>query len=388
VAYHVYLLHPKHPSSSGLGRSRPRCRLRCQGWVNSQTLGGQFPSVAYNGYGPSNPGEGTSGSLIIRRPASQRYFGSAPGSGARLAFVKEQRQGVVTAVFGPLVRVQVGEERVIAPFRRRLQFLGAEEDRRLVVGDRVHLEGRAPHFVVTAVEPRQTVLVRRAPETGRPRVVAANVDQAVVVMAAGSPEPNPRLLDRLLVACHGAGIRPLICFNKIDQGTAAIDSWIGDYQDAGYSILLTSARTARGMGNLKRAVAGHTTLFCGPSGVGKSALLNAIHPGYKLREGSISEATGKGRHTTTTAQLLPLPGAGFVVDTPGVKEFGLWNFTPTELVSYFPDLAKWAAGCAFADCDHATTADCAVRAAVQRGELSSRRYTSYLKLAEELRGSG
>ncbi len=302
--------------------------------------------------------------------------------------VKEHHHGVVTAVFGPLVRVQVGEETVVAPFRRRLVFQGAEEDRRLVVGDRVHLEGRSPQFVVTGVERRATVLVRRAPETGRPRVVAANVDQAVVVMATASPEPNPRLLDRLLVACHSAGIAPVICFNKIDQGTAGIDGWIGDYQDAGYTIVLTSARTARGMGNLKRAVAGRTTLFCGPSGVGKSALLNAIHPGYRLREASISEATGKGRHTTTTAQLLPLPGAGFVVDTPGVKEFGLWNFSPEQLGSYFPDLARWAARCGFADCDHATAADCAVRAAVENGALSSRRYTSYLKLALELLAAG
>jgi ribosome biogenesis GTPase len=305
-------------------------------------------------------------------------------AGGTLISVKERCDGVVTAVFGPLVRVQVGEETVVTPFRRRLRFEGEEEDRRLVVGDRVVLEGRPPHFVVTAVKPRSTVLVRRSPETGRPRVIAANVDQAVVVMATGTPEPNPRLLDRLLVACHASGIAPIICFNKIDQGTAGIDGWIGDYQDAGYPILLTSARTARGMGQLKRAVAGHTTLFCGPSGVGKSALLNAIHPGYKLREGTISEATGKGRHTTTTAQLLPLPGAGFVVDTPGVKEFGLWNFSPKELASYFPDLARWTKECAFGDCDHSSTAECAVKAAVEEGKLSSRRYTSFLKLAEEL----
>jgi ribosome biogenesis GTPase len=218
-------------------------------------------------------------------------------------------------------------------------------------------------------------------------VIAANVDQAVVVMAASTPEPNPRLLDRLLVACHHAEIEPVVCFNKIDQGTAAIDAWIGDYQDAGYEIVLTSARTARGVGCLTRRVAERTTLFCGPSGVGKSALLNAIHPGYRLREGSISEATGKGRHTTTTAQLLPLPGAGFVVDTPGLREFGLWDLAPSGLRACFPEIARAATGCAFADCAHVAETGCAVRSAVEAGSLSVRRYTSYLKLRQELAAS-
>ena len=296
----------------------------------------------------------------------------------------ERAVGVVTAVFGPLVRVQVGEEPVVVPFRRTLRWTEGTEDKRLVVGDRVILDGKIPDLVVAEVGPRRTTLTRRSPGERRSRVIAANVDQAVVVMAAVSPEPSPRLLDRLLVACHHAGIHPLVCFNKVDQGTAGIDGWIGDYQDAGYEILLTSARTARGVGVLARRVAGKTTLFCGPSGAGKSALLNAIHPGYRLREGSISEATGKGRHTTTTAQLLALPGSGFVVDTPGVREFGLWDLTHRQLQVCFPELNRAASGCQFADCSHSSEATCAVTAAVQSGTLSSRRYSSFLKLRQEL----
>ncbi len=299
----------------------------------------------------------------------------------------ERAAGVVTAVFGPLVRVQVGEQTVVVPIRRKLRWHEGTEDRRLVVGDHVGLEGRAPEVVVVEVGPRRSTLTRRSPGEHRPRVIAANVDQAVVVMAASSPEPNPRLLDRLLVACHHAGIAPVVCFNKIDQGTSGIDAWIGDYQDAGYEIVLASARTARGVGCLTRRVAGRTTLFCGPSGVGKSALLNAIHPGYRLREGSISEATGKGRHITTTAQLLPLPGAGFVVDTPGLREFGLWDLAPSGLQACFPEIARTAAGCAFTDCGHVAETGCAVRPAVEAGTLSVRRYTSYLKLREELTAS-
>jgi ribosome biogenesis GTPase len=301
--------------------------------------------------------------------------------------VAERTSGVVTAVFGPLIRVQVGDQTLVVPFRRKLRWHEGIQDRRMVVGDQVGLDGKAPALVVSEVGARRTRLTRRSPGERRQRVIAANVDQAVVVMAANSPEPNPRLLDRLLVACHHARIEPVICFNKVDQGTAAIDTWIGDYQDAGYEILLVSARTARGVGLLTRKVVGRTTLFCGPSGVGKSALLNAIHPGYRLREGSISEATGKGRHTTTTAQLLPLPGSGFVVDTPGLREFGLWDLDAAALAGCFPEIERLASACSFADCTHVGESDCAVRAAAEAGSLSARRFTSYLKLREELEAS-
>jgi len=298
--------------------------------------------------------------------------------------VAERFSGVVTAVHGPLVRVQVNEFTLVVPFRRRLRWDRGVDEKRLVVGDRVSLEGVAPSLVVTAVESRQTTLVRRSPGESRPHAIAANVDQAVVVMAAVSPAPNPRLMDRLLVACHHAGIAPIVCINKVDQGVEGVETWLGDYQDAGYPVILVSARTARGMGCLKRSVASHTTLFCGPSGAGKSALLNAIHPGYRLREGSISEATGKGRHTTTTAQLLPLPGGGFVVDTPGVREFGLWDLAPERLHECFPDIARFSRDCSYANCTHSEEPGCNVRLAVEDGRLSSRRYTSMLKLSGEL----
>jgi ribosome biogenesis GTPase len=296
----------------------------------------------------------------------------------------EGLHGAVTAVFGPLVRVQLEEEALILPFRRRLRWHGDPDDKRLVVGDRVVCEGRSPDLVVTDVEPRRTTLHRRSPGERRPRVIAANVDQAMVVMAAVVPEPNPRLLDRLLVACHHAGIEPVVCINKADQGLSGIEGWIGDYQDAGYQVFVVSARTARGMGNVKRAAAGRTTLFCGPSGVGKSAILNAIHPGYRLREGSISDATGKGRHTTTTAQLLALPGGGFVVDTPGLREFGFWDLQADNLASCFPEIGRLAPRCEFRACGHDTEPGCAVRRAAEEGRLSSRRYTSFLKLSREL----
>ena len=291
---------------------------------------------------------------------------------------------VITAVYGPLVRVQVGEEVLVLSPRRRLRWHGDPRDPRLVVGDRVVLEGEPPAATVAEVLERRTVLTRRAPGENRVRVVAANVDQAVVVLAVADPEPNTRLMDRFLVACHHAGIEPVVCLNKIDKGTELVDGWVDDYRQAGYQVLMVSARTARGMGCLKRTVTGRTTLFCGPSGVGKSALLNAIHPGYRLREGSISEATGKGRHTTSTAQLFALPGGGFVVDTPGVREFGFWDLSVREMTVCFPDLAPYASACEHADCRHGSDEGCAVRAAVETGGFSARRYGSYLAIRAEL----
>ncbi|HPW55165.1 MAG: ribosome small subunit-dependent GTPase A [Thermoanaerobaculaceae bacterium] len=300
----------------------------------------------------------------------------------------ESSGAVVTAVYGPLVRVQVGDTALMVPFRRRLRWHGDPKDPRLVVGDRVVLEGTPPAVMISEVLPRRTTLTRRSPGENRLRVVAANVDRAVIVLAAAGPDPNPRLLDRFLVACHHAGIEPLVCVNKVDKGTQLVDEWLQDYAATGYQVLLVSARTARGMGSLKRAVSGHTTLFCGPSGVGKSALLNAIHPGYRLREGSISEATGKGRHTTSTAQLFALPGGGFVVDTPGVREFGFWDLTPQKLRQCFPDLAHHAHACVHSDCTHAVEDGCGVIAAVGRGELSARRLASYQAIHRELVGLG
>jgi len=291
---------------------------------------------------------------------------------------------VITAVYGPLVRVQAGEQVLVVALRHRLRWHGDPPDPRLVVGDKVVLEGVPHAAVVTEVLERRTVLTRRSPGENRVRVVAANVDQAVVVLAAAAPDPNTRLMDRFLVACHHAGIEPLVCLNKIDQGTDLVDEWADDYRRAGYQVLMVSARTARGMGCLKRAVSGRTTLFCGPSGVGKSALLNAIHPGYRLREGSISESTGKGRHTTSTAQLFALPGGGFVVDTPGVREFGFWDLSGPELERCFPDLAPYAQECERRDCRHGSDEGCAVRAAVESGSLSPRRYSSYLAIRSEL----
>ena len=293
-------------------------------------------------------------------------------------------EGTVIAVHGPLVRVQIGDRTLVMASRRRLKWEGAPpRSARLVVGDRVTAEMASGDGVVVAVSPRENSLCRSAPHSGRPQLLAANVDQALLVFSASRPEPKRGLLDRFLAACHTAGIEAVITINKIDLGAAEVEDWLPVYENLGYEILRVSARTGWGLGRLKRRLVGRITLFCGPSGAGKSSLLNAVYPGFRLKVGSISDATGKGRHTTTRAELMPLPYGGFVVDTPGLKEFGVLDASDEDLAVAFPEIAAVISGCRFSDCSHIHEPDCAVRDAVERGEIDAGRFESYLKIRDQ-----
>ena len=293
-------------------------------------------------------------------------------------------EGTVIAVHGPLVRVQIGDRTVVMASRRRLNWEGGSpRSPRLVVGDRVTAEIEAEDGVVVAVQARENSLCRAAPHSGRPQLLAANVDQALLVFAASRPEPKRGLLDRFLVACHTAEIEAVITINKIDMGMDEVEEWLPVYEDLGYEVIRVSARTGWGLGRVKRLLVGRTTLFCGPSGAGKSSLLNSVYPGFRLKVGSISDATGKGRHTTSRAELMPLPYGGFVVDTPGLKEFGVLDSSEADLAVAFPEIAAEVSGCRFSDCSHLHEPDCSVREAVESGKIDAGRFESYLKIRDE-----
>jgi ribosome biogenesis GTPase len=292
-------------------------------------------------------------------------------------------EGTVIAVHGPLVRVQIGDRTVVMASRRRLSWEGGSPlAPRLVVGDRVTAEMDRDDGVVVAVRARDNALHRSAPHSGRPQLLAANVDQALVVFAVAEPEPKRGLLDRFLVGCHMADIAAIVVINKVDLGLDPVAAWLPVYERLGYEVLRVSARTGWGLGRVRRRLVGRTTLFCGPSGAGKSSLLNAVYPGFRLTVGSISDATGKGRHTTTRAELMPLPYGGFVVDTPGLKEFGIWEASARAMAAAFPEIAAVAGGCRFPDCSHVHEPDCAVRTAVEDGEIDPERYASFLRILE------
>ena len=296
----------------------------------------------------------------------------------------EMVDGTVIAMHGPLVRVQVGDETLVVASRRRLNWEGGTPAApRLVVGDAVTLEMQGEEGVIVAVHARRNSLLRKAPSKNRAQILAANIDQALLVFATREPRPKPGLLDRFLVACYLAGIKAVITINKIDQGTEEVDQWLWAYEGLDNRLLMVSARTGWGLGVVKRMLIDRTTLFCGPSGAGKSSLLNAVYPGFRLKVGELSESTGKGRHTTSAAELMPLPYGGFVVDTPGLREFGVWEVTGAELEEACPEIADRSEECRFPDCSHLNEPDCAVIAALEAGEIAEHRFKSYQKILEE-----
>jgi ribosome biogenesis GTPase len=209
----------------------------------------------------------------------------------------------------------------------------------------------------------------------------ANVDQLVIVTSAAEPTLKPNLLDRFLASAHQAKLHPLLVINKIDLvNVADLMPLVGVFSQMGYPVLMVSATTGRGLDRLRRELAGRASAVAGQSGVGKSSLLNAIDPALDLRVAAVSTDNQKGRHTTTTARLLPLSCGGYVVDTPGVRQFQLWDIVPAEVAGYFRDLRPFINHCRYPDCTHVHETDCAVKNAVADGRLDARRYESYCNL--------
>lgn len=273
-----------------------------------------------------------------------------------------------------------------AALRGRLKQEGRSK---LAVGDDVTVERdeRGGTWAITCIHDRRSVLSRRAPGGARAeRIVAANVDQVVVVFAMVKPEPHVRMLDRFLVIAEGNDLGARIVLNKVDLASAEdVDALAAPYETAGYSVHRTSARQRIGLDALHDALAGKVSAFTGPSGTGKSSLLNALYEGLDLRTGAISESVNKGRHTTVGARLVPLEDArgGYVVDTPGLREVGLWGLPPDRLDHCFPEFKPYLGQCRFQDCAHGAEPGCAVRQAVESGVVAAARYESYLKLRAE-----
>ena len=254
----------------------------------------------------------------------------------------------------------------------------------IAIGDRVLVTALGEETgIIEAISPRQRMLSRLSPQPQGEyeQIIIANPDQACFVFACADPEPRFGMLDRFLVIAEKQSVPAVIIVNKVDLvGSERASQMFGHYAPLGYLILYTSARDGLGVDELRGALHGKISVFSGPSGVGKSSLLNAIQPGLGLEVRSVSRATSKGRHTTVVRQLFPLEGGGYVADTPGLKALALWDIEPEELDGYFPELRPLVSQCQFSDCTHVHEPGCAVLAALEEGEIHPERYHSYLRL--------
>ncbi len=270
----------------------------------------------------------------------------------------------------------------------------------VAVGDRVTIEntvisGAAPHgsgsgppvtAVITAVGERRSWLLRpEASGRWRNQILVANADRAILVFAHADPRPHAGLVDRLLVACHAGEVPPLLVFNKTDlPPDESVAELIDLYDRLGYELVRSCANTGEGVERLRELTLDRCSVFAGPSGTGKSSLINRVLPGVELRTGEISRATRKGKHTTTASCLVRIPGSdGHIIDTPGIKEFGITAIEPTELDLHFPEFPV-PNQCRFLDCRHASEPGCAVLAAVAAGTVARTRHGSYLAFRAEL----
>jgi ribosome biogenesis GTPase len=299
----------------------------------------------------------------------------------------ESRQGLVVRSAGGFTDVALGDEIVRCRMRGRLKQAQRRTDL-CVIGDRVSVGGLDGTPVIDEVLPRRSRFSRLHPGRGprREDVLIANLDQLFVTFSFGLPRFNPRLLDRFLVIAEHQHVDPLIVMNKADLKQASDLEWTGPYEAIGYPILCVSAETGEGMQALRGALKGKISAFVGPSGVGKSSLLNRILPRLELEVAEVSRHHGKGRHTTRVATLYALDGDAFLADTPGIRELGTWALPLEELDQCFPDFAGYREQCAFRTCSHTHEPGCAVRLAVQDGNIDEGRYQSYQRLHDDATG--
>ena len=380
--------------SGGGKKVRTEFRKKHQGRVRQRDLTRQFREDdggledAVQEERVSGKGELTRRRTIIGDAATPA---EAAGMGVRLSDDAEHLLGRVLSVHGLQSKVQ-GDDGIVyeCTVRQLLKSLSTDQRHIVAAGDRVALQvdragparGSAT-ATIERVESRRNALSRNS--RGRQHVIVANVDFLLVVASAAQPGLKPNLIDRFLLTAEQFGIEPIICLNKSDLvDPAGLQQIVGVYAQLGYRVLLTSIVDRCGIEYLRELIHDSQTVLAGQSGVGKSSLLNAIEPELGLRVGAVSQENDKGKHTTTTAQLIPLQRGGGVIDTPGIRQFALWDITASEVGGLMPDLRPYVSHCRFPDCLHVTEHDCAVKEAVADGRIDARRYDAYCHIIQDL----
>ncbi len=286
-----------------------------------------------------------------------------------------------------------------AVLRGKIRLKGSSATNPVAVGDVVSFEADVPEgaqdmislenpAVITAVTPRRNYIIRKSTNLSRQsHIIAANLDRAFIIATIDFPEIKLPFLDRLLVTCEVYNVPVTIVLNKVDlyreSHAEMLQAFHEIYEGAGYSIMEVSARTGEGIDALRDACKGNVSLFSGVSGVGKSSLIKALDPSLDPRVGEISDVHLQGKHTTTFYEMYALSSGGFIVDTPGLRGFGLVDLKKEEIALYFPEMLKASEGCRFTPCTHTHEPGCAVKEAVEAGEISYDRYSSYLGMLDE-----
>ena len=291
--------------------------------------------------------------------------------------------GRVVSVHGLKSRVLADDGEIYeCAVRQVLKSLSIEQRSIVVAGDHVlitaasHVDG-----VIEEVKPRRGVISRTS--RGQQHVLVANVDYLLIITSAAEPGLKPALIDRFLLTAQQCDLEPVVVVNKIDLvDSVKLQPMLGVYAAMGFRVLMTSAETGVNIPYLRCLLEGKQTAVTGQSGVGKSSLLNAIQPGLGLAVATVSQDNDKGRHTTTAARLIPLQGGGAVFDTPGIRQFQLWDITASEVAGLMPDLRPYVSACRYPDCLHLSEDDCAVKDAVADGRIDARRYDAYCHLLE------
>ena len=291
-----------------------------------------------------------------------------------------------------------------AVLRGKIRLKGSTATNPVAVGDVVNFEAEVPEdvaeqdltsyvnpeneAVITSVEPRRNYIIRKSTNLSRQsHIIAANLDRAFIIATIDYPEIKLPFLDRLLVTCEVYNVPVTIVLNKVDlyreSHKEMLEAFHEIYEGAGYTVLEVSALTGEGVEELREACRGHVSLFSGVSGVGKSSLIKALDPSLEPKVGEISDVHLQGKHTTTFYEMYSLTSGGFIVDTPGLRGFGLVDLKKEEIALYFPEMLKVAQDCRFTPCTHTHEPGCAVKEAVEAGEISYDRYSSYLGMLDE-----
>ena len=287
-----------------------------------------------------------------------------------------------------IVRTDEGKD-VECKIKWNFRLKGIRSTNPVAVGDHVHIilnqEGTA---FISEIEDRKNYIIRRASNLSKQsHIIAANLDQCMLVVTVNYPETSTTFIDRFLASAEAYRVPVKLIFNKIDtyspEELSYLDSLIHLYTTIGYPCLKISAKTGEGIDEVRNELKERVTLFSGHSGVGKSTLINALLPGITAKTGEISSVHNKGMHTTTFSEMFPVPGDGYIIDTPGIKGFGTFDMEKEEIGHYFPEIFRTAADCRYSDCSHRNEPGCAVRTAVEEHYISESRYTSYLGMLED-----